>query len=162
MAGSEPGAASPPAAQWVERAEAELRRCGHRSTLPRSLVIGAIGRQDCVLSADQIAEELKRGTRRVGTATIYRTLELLEGLGLVQRLDVGDGLARFEPALPGGEHHHHHYVCAECDRVTPFEDEELERAIEALSSRLGGRVQSHEVILRGGCSNDAHCPLKPR
>jgi Fur family ferric uptake transcriptional regulator len=128
-----------------------LRQAGHRSSVPRSAVVELIGKQDCVLTAHEIADELRLRGREVGTATVYRTLELLEELKLVQRLDVGGTSARYEPALPGGEHHHHHLVCDRCGRVTPFEDPRLERAIESLASRLDYRVGDHDVILKGKC-----------
>ncbi len=142
---------TPPAADWIERAEAALRAGGHRSSTPRSAVLELIGNQDCVLSAREIADELRAGEREVGVATVYRTLELLESMRLVQRLDVGGGSARYEPALPGGEHHHHHLVCDRCGRVTPFEDPSLERAIDDLGRRLDYVVGDHDVILRGQC-----------
>jgi Fur family transcriptional regulator, ferric uptake regulator len=132
-----------------------LRQAGHRSSVPRSAVVELIGKQDCVLTAHEIADELRRRGREVGTATVYRTLELLEELKLVQRLDVGGTSARYEPALPGGEHHHHHLVCDRCGRVTPFEDPRLERAIESLASRLDYRVGDHDVILKGKCPSCA-------
>ena len=141
---------TPPAVDWIEHAEAALRAAGHRSSGPRSAVLELIGRQDCVLSAREIADELRDGGRRVGVATVYRTLERLEGMRLVQRLDVGDGSARYEPALPGGEHHHH-LICDRCGRVTPFDDLRLERAIEDLGRRLDYSVGDHDVILRGEC-----------
>jgi Fur family transcriptional regulator, ferric uptake regulator len=136
---------------WTDLAEARLREAGHRASLPRSAVLDLIGRQDCVLSAQEIADELRAGGRSVGPATVYRTLELLESLKLVQRLDVGGGAARYEPAMPGGEHHHHHLVCDRCGRVTPFEDRGLEQAIDRLAGRLDYRVGEHDVILRGTC-----------
>jgi Fur family ferric uptake transcriptional regulator len=70
---------------------------------------------------------------------------------LLQRLDVGGESARYEPALPGGEHHHHHIVCDKCGLVTPFEDAGLERAIDSLAGRLDHTVGDHDVILRGTC-----------
>ena len=142
---------TPPAEAWIEHAESELRRAGHRSSAPRSAVLELIGRQSCVLSAGEIAAELRSGDRQVGVATVYRTLELLESMRLVQRLDVGGTSARYEPALPGGEHHHHHLVCDRCGRVTPFEDPRLERAIDDLGELLDYRVCDHDVILRGEC-----------
>lgn len=142
---------SPPAESWIEFAEDELHRAGHRASMPRSAVLELIGRQDCVRTAHEIADELRADGRRVGVATVYRTLELLASLGLVQRLDVGGGSARYEPALPDGEHHHHHLVCDRCGRVTPFEDAGLERAIDSLSRKLEHRVGAHDVILRGTC-----------
>lgn len=144
---------TPPADAWVEHAEAELRRAGHRASVPRSAVIELIGRQRCVLSAADIAHELRSSGQQVGVATVYRTLELLESMRLVQRLDVGGSSARFEPALPGGEHHHHHLICDSCGLVTPFEDPKLELAIEELGDRLDYVVGDHDVILRGECPN---------
>ena len=144
-------APTPPAGDWIDRAEEALRTAGHRSSAPRASVLELIAEQDCVLSAREIADELRDGGRPVGVATVYRTLELLEGMRLVQRLDVGDGSARYEPALPGGEHHHHHLICDRCGRVTPFEDDALERAIDQLGRRLDYAVGDHDVILRGTC-----------
>ncbi len=153
MPSSHNDVASPPAAEWIEHAEAALRTAGYRASAPRSAVLGLIARQECVLTAREIADSLRDDGRGVGVATVYRTLELLEGLRLVQRLDVGDASARYEPALPGGEHHHHHLVCDECGLVTPFEDSRLERAIDDLGRRLDYSVGDHDVILRGSCPN---------
>ena len=146
---------TPPADEWVEHAESELRRAGHRSSAPRSAVLEMIGSQRCVMSAAEIAHELRLDGRTVGVATVYRTLELLESMRLVQRLDVGGSSARFEPAMPGGEHHHHHLICDRCGRVTPFEDPKLESAIEDLGERLDYSVGDHDVILRGECPDCA-------
>lgn len=148
-------APSPDAEAWVEAAERGLREAGHRASAPRAAVLEAIARQECVLSAREIADELRAGGREVGVATVYRTLEVLEGMRLLQRLDVGDGSARFEPALPGGEHHHHHLVCDRCGKVTPFEDPKLERAIDDLGDRLDYAVVGHDVVLRGDCPDCA-------
>jgi Fur family ferric uptake transcriptional regulator len=143
--------AGPAAEAWVAAAEEGLRAAGHRASVPRAAVLDLIGRQECVLSAREIADELRSDGREVGVATVYRTLELLEGMRLLQRLDVGDGSARFEPALPGGGHHHHHLVCDSCGKVTPFEDPKLERAIHDLGARVEYRVAGHDVVLRGDC-----------
>ncbi len=74
----------------------------------------------------------------------------------MQRVDVGDGVARYEPA--GGEDHHHHVVCDDCGKVEPFSDPSLERAIELASSRLGYSVEGHEVVLRGECGDCRQAP----
>lgn len=135
---------------WTRDAARALASAGHRSTEPRMAVVELLGRQECVLSAREIVDKLREEGRDVGLATVYRALERLESLGLVQRLDVGEGSARYEPAAPGGEHHHH-LVCEECGLVSPFEDLELERAIARLASRVPYRVGGHDVVLRGSC-----------
>jgi Fur family transcriptional regulator, ferric uptake regulator len=140
--------------QWVETAEARLREHGLKASAPRAAVLESIGRQECVVSAQDIADDLRRRKQRVAVATVYRTLEVLEELKLVQRLDLGGESARFEPALPDG-HHHHHFVCRNCGEAIPFEDPALERAIEALGRRLAANVDEHDVILKGRCPDCA-------
>jgi Fur family ferric uptake transcriptional regulator len=117
-------------------------------------VVELLGRQECVLSAREIADKLQAEGREVGLATVYRALERLEVLGLVQRLDVREGSARYEPSDPQGEHHHH-LVCEWCGRVSPFEDPGLERAIARLARRVPYRVGTHDVVLRGACPSCA-------
>lgn len=155
-------ATSPPAEHWTKLARAELQRAGHRSSAPRAAVVALLGRQRCVLSAREISDRLNAEGNSVGIATVYRTLELLARLRLVQRLDMGTDPARYEPAMPGGDHHHHHLVCEQCSEVTPFDDPALELAIDRLSRELDYRVGDHDVVLRGLCpecrSTSQACP----
>jgi Fur family transcriptional regulator, ferric uptake regulator len=138
------------ASGWVEHTAEILRRAGHRSSAPRMAVVETLGRHDCLLTAREISDRLRTEGRDVGVATVYRALELLEGLGLLHRLETGEGTARFEPAHPSGEHHHH-LVCDRCGKVLAFEDEDLERSIGRLARRLDFRVDGHDVVLRGAC-----------
>ena len=143
---------------WIGRAETELRRAGHHSTVPRSTIITAIGAEDCLVTADELIHRLRDAGRPIGAATVYRTLELLERLRLLRRIEIGDGVARYEPAMPDGEHHHHHYVCLSCGTVTPFEDRDLEEAMVSLARRFDQPVEGHEVILKGTCARCAGHP----
>jgi Fur family ferric uptake transcriptional regulator len=135
---------------WRAHALATLEREGFRAGAARSRVVEALSRQDCCATAQEIADDLRAGDVRVGIASVYRALELLDRLGLVHRLDVGDGTARYEAALPGGEHHHH-VVCDQCGRVAQFADDGLEQAIATLSQRLEFAIDEHDVVLRGTC-----------
>lgn len=142
---------------WADSAEAELRNHGHRTGGAREAVIALLARQDCCLSAQEITEALRSEGSAVGLASVYRALDLLHGMGLVQRVDLGDGGLRYEPVLPGGEHHHH-AVCDSCGRVTAFEDAKLETALERLAGRLRHSIKAHEVVIHGqcrGCSGGA-------
>ena len=114
-------------------------------------MLDLLSRQECCLSAQEISARLRSQGRGVGIASVYRTLDLLHGLGLVQRVDVGEGGQRYEPVIPGGEHHHH-AVCESCGEVTPFDDPRLEHAIERVSGRLGHAVSGHDVVIRGTCT----------
>jgi Fur family ferric uptake transcriptional regulator len=113
-------------------------------------VVSLLGRQNCCLSAHEISEALRDSGTDVGIASIYRALEVLHGMGLVQRVEFGKGVARFEPVTPGGEHHHH-AVCDRCGRVTPFEDERLERHLDRLAGDLRHSMSGHDLVIHGEC-----------
>jgi Fur family ferric uptake transcriptional regulator len=136
---------------WVDSTERLLRDAGHRASAPRAAILELLGQQRCLLTAREMTDQLRAQGRDVGTATVYRALELLHSLGAVERVDTGEGFARYEPADPSGAHHHHHLLCAHCGQVSPFEDERLEQAIDELSERLAYRVEGHDVVLRGIC-----------
>jgi len=138
------------AAQWSEHASTVLGKSGHRWGAARIAVVDVLASHSCCLTARDIADELRARGERTGIASVYRALDLLHDLGLVKRLDVGDGTARYEPADPSGEHHHH-LVCDRCGLVTAFEDDRLEQAIHALSGRVDHAIDAHDVVLRGAC-----------
>jgi Fur family ferric uptake transcriptional regulator len=133
---------------WSEDANQALLEAGFRSGGGRRKVVDLLGEEHCALTAMEIDQRLPG----VGRATVYRALEQLEGLGLIQKVDVGGDAAGYERVDPGGSHHHH-IVCERCGRVIAFEDERLERAIVALAKRPDFRVHSHEVTLRGACTS---------
>jgi Fur family ferric uptake transcriptional regulator len=143
-----------PQNNWGERALAALSKAGFRSGGGRRQVVDLLGGQGCALTALEIDRRLPG----VGRATVYRALEQLEGLGLIQRVDLGADAAGYERVDPGG-HHHHHIVCEQCGRVVAFEDDGLEQAIVALAERPDFKVSRHEVTLRGEC---ARCSDAPR
>jgi Fur family transcriptional regulator, ferric uptake regulator len=145
-----PTSGQDPAARWTGHALDRVARAGHRSGGARRAVIESLAEQDCCRSAQEIFDQLRDDGRAVGIASVYRVLDLLVSLGLVQRLDLGGGVARYEPALPGGEHHHH-VVCVECGEVRPFEDAGLERALHAAAGASEFEVDGHDVILWGRC-----------
>jgi Fur family transcriptional regulator, ferric uptake regulator len=139
------------AIDWERAARIALKESGHRAGGARGAVISLLGRQHCCLSAHEISQELHESGSDVGIASVYRALELLHGMGLVQRVEIGDGGARFEPVVPGGEHHHH-AVCDRCGRVTPFEDERIEKQLEQLAGNLRHSMSGHDLVIRGECS----------
>jgi Fur family transcriptional regulator, ferric uptake regulator len=135
---------------WTEHVHGVLARAGLKRGGARERIIGLLAAEPCALSAVEIEDELKARGTPTGRASIYRVLELLVEHGLVERIEVGDGQARFERALPDGRHHHH-LVCQQCGRLVAFDDPGLERAIDSLSERLGVRIEHHDVLLRGDC-----------
>ena len=142
--------ASATAYDWTQHARTALARAGHRTSAPRDEVIEAIASLGCSVTAREVSDLLRERGSGVGLASIYRALELLERLGLIKRFDVGEGVARYEPAHPSGEHHHH-VVCDSCGTVEAFQDEALERAIHSVSGKVSFDVAAHDVTLHGEC-----------
>ena len=136
--------------KWTEHAQTVLRDQGFSRGGARDAVIEYLGRQHCAASAQEIHQALKREGRTIGMASVYRSLEALHGLQLVQRFDAGHGEGRYEAVPPTGEHHHH-VVCDECERIMPFEDPALERAIDKLAERVPYAIAGHDVVLHGRC-----------
>lgn len=137
---------------WISNARAELRRSGARAGAAREAVIEHLAGQDCCVSAQEVLEGIRASGRSVGIASVYRALEQLADLGLLRRVDLGEGLARFERVQPGGEHHHH-LVCGTCGKVDTFDDPALERAISAVAGSHGYALGEHDVVLRGDCGD---------
>jgi Fur family ferric uptake transcriptional regulator len=139
-------------AAWSEHALERLTGAGYRRGGARQAVIELLDEQPCALSALDIEDALRtRAGRRAGRASIYRALDELLTLGLLTRVDVGDGVARYEPQ----REHHHHLVCDGCGRLQPFQDDALESAIRGLASRVAFDVSDHDVTLHGSCESCA-------
>jgi Fur family ferric uptake transcriptional regulator len=135
---------------WVVHARDTLERDGYRLSAPRTAVVETLATLGCSVTAKEIADRLHERGEDVGVASIYRTLDLLDRLRLARRVDAAEGIARYEPIDPSGEHHHH-IVCEHCGQVTAFEDRGLENAIEELAQRVDYSIDAHDVTLRGKC-----------
>jgi Fur family ferric uptake transcriptional regulator len=136
---------------WVEATTAALSRKGLHKGGARLAVIELLAAQSCCLTAQDIFDALRSSNRKVGIASVYRVLDLLTSEGFVQRIDLGSGVARYEPMSPHG--HHHHLVCDNCGKVDAFEDKALERALGRLEAHSGYAVAGHDVVLHGTCAN---------
>lgn len=140
---------------WAEHALSQLGEAGYRRGGARTAVVEALAQHDCAVTALELEEELRRRRVRVGRASVYRALEVLEELRLVQRIEAARGIAGYERIDPSG-HHHHHAICRRCGRMEPFEDRELERAIGQVAAQVPFEIAEHEVVLRGLCKRCAN------
>jgi Fur family transcriptional regulator, ferric uptake regulator len=154
--------------EWVDRAQSALAAAGHNRGGARRALLELLAGQPCALTALEIEDALRaRGAdrpgrpgrgpgrgRAVSRASVYRILDELERLGLVQRVETGQVMVRYERVFEH-EDHHHHLVCDECGAVMPFADADLERAIGRLSEKVPLRVSEHEIVLHGSCRDCA-------
>lgn len=96
-----------------------IKERGLRMTLPRRAIIDALAEADKYLSAEEIYHKIHADEPGIGLATVYRTLVLLNKLGIVTKLEIGEGKARYELAET---EHHHLIVCERCFKVVKYSD----------------------------------------
>jgi Fur family ferric uptake transcriptional regulator len=102
-------------------------------------------------SAEEIGRELEKDGVKVGTATIYRSIEVLVRSGLVVERDFGEGFRRFESARDMPQHEH--VICTSCGKVVEFQDDRLERMAREIAEAKGYLRQRHRLVIYGVCEN---------
>ncbi|MDQ3948922.1 MAG: transcriptional repressor [Gemmatimonadota bacterium] len=133
----------------TEAFRAYLREHNLPITAQRLAIADVLTESGRHLSAEEIARELSVRRLRAGTATVYRTLELLVRSGLVVERDFGEGFRRYEPARDTP--HHEHLICSRCGQVREFRDERLERMTTLLAEAHGYVRQRHRLVIHGIC-----------
>ncbi|NLO89624.1 MAG: transcriptional repressor [Clostridia bacterium] len=103
------------------------------------------------LSAEEIYDIAKGINPDLGMTTIYRTLDLLVELGVLQKLEFGDGRTRYE-LQDEDMHHHHHLICLKCGKVEEFEMDLLEALEQKILEKKGFEVMDHKLKFYGTCS----------
>ncbi len=143
---SRPGPA--PAEAGVRALAKRLRQRSRKVTGPRQAILSVLRRSRRPLSAREIFDAL--GPASCNLATVYRSMHMLEGEGIVKRVDFGQG-GRFELLEEGDDGHHHHLVCVECAAVVELEEcfpHEVERRIAV---RNGFKKVTHRLEFFGVC-----------
>lgn len=139
-----------------------LRQHARKITGPRQAILDVLRRLPHPLTNKEIHAALPKGD--CDLATIYRSMHLLEEMGMVQRFDFGDGAARFELMGADDDGHHHHLVCVRCTEIVELEDcfpRELEQRIAA---RNGFTAITHKLEFFGlcpGCQGDRSAVVSP-
>ena len=142
---------------WFDK----LAESGYRLTTPRRTLVQIMAESTCALSPMDLFDLGRRQIPGLGLVTVYRMLEKLEELGLVQRVHQKDDCHRY---LRAGEGHEHLLLCTACGRAVFFKGDDLAPLIQALASRTGFQIQDHWLQLFGVCE---HClpledtPVKP-
>lgn len=133
----------------VNRFTSWLRDRGLPVTAQRIAVAEVLFETDRHLSAEEIAAELNGRGSKVGTATVYRTLDVLLESGLVVERDFGEGFRRFESARDVPQHEH--VICTGCGRVEEFRDDRIERIAGELAESRGFTRERHRLVIYGRC-----------
>lgn len=125
-----------------------LDRAGYRLTEPRRSLAALITEQEGHFTAAELVTAARAARPGVGRATVFRTLELLEGIGAIERLDLPNGEHAYVGCEPA---HHHHVVCSRCGRTTEIDDAGLRSVVRDVARQTGFRVDDHRLELFGIC-----------
>lgn len=137
-----------------------LKEQGLKVTNQRLLVLEVLEKHRGEhMTAEDIYELVKVDYPEIGLATVYRTVQLLLELQLVDRINLDDGCVRYEigTLIEGGEgkHHHHHLICKSCGKVWSFEDDLLEELESYIERKTDFHVLDHELKFYGQCKECA-------
>lgn len=126
-----------------------LKGKGYRLTPQRLMVLATLHEAEDHISAVEIFGRVKSKYPYVNKSTVYRTLELLKELGLVNQIELGGDTLYYHPAEKG---HHHHLVCEKCGQVVEIDEEVFAPLEAALRDTYGFSASFKHLALRGRCS----------
>jgi Fur family ferric uptake transcriptional regulator len=130
----------------------QLQKRGYKYTNQREDVLRILlENKESHLSCEEVHGIVARESKDVGIATVYRTLQLFERLGIVYRINFDDGVSRYELNLGNENHHHHHLICTECGNVTEVKLDLLEALEDEIEKEEGFVIRDHNVKFYGIC-----------
>jgi Fur family peroxide stress response transcriptional regulator len=135
----------------MQRFEDVCRRRGLKLTYQRAEIFRQLAGSDEHPDAETIYRRVHRRIPAISPDTVYRTLALLEGQGLVCKAEVLSGAARYDANVD----RHHHFVCTRCGAVRDFYSRTMDKIRVPSAARALGKVLSCEVHLRGICARCA-------
>ena len=138
-----------------EKVKDLLREKGLKVTSQRLMVSNILSAHgDEHLTVEEIYDLAKEESPEIGLATIYRTVQVLLELHVIEKVTFDDGFARYElnGEETGSGHRHHHAICTQCGKVYSLETDLLDTLEKQVFESLGFEVTDHEVKLYGLCS----------
>ncbi|MBD3414105.1 MAG: transcriptional repressor [Candidatus Aminicenantes bacterium] len=142
-----------PSHKWRKR----FRGSGSRWTAPREAILNLLSKTSKHMSAKEIYQALLRIYPGIGLTTVYRTLDLLEKMGFLNKIPLGSGENKYELITESDQTHHHHLICTQCGKIidyTDFVDEELElikKTEKSLKQRHRFQITDHNIEFYGVC-----------
>ena len=126
----------------------QLTKEGHRLTTPRQAIIKLVAPRQDHFSAQEVWAEVRSHHNGIGRATVFRTLDLLTELGVLNRIHGSDGCHRYTVC---DTRHHHHLMCVECGTVIALEAGGIENQIRKMAAEAGFDLLTHHLELVGRC-----------
>jgi Fur family ferric uptake transcriptional regulator len=136
----------------IERIKKLLHTAGYKLTPQREATVRVLlEHEEDHLSAEDVYLLVKEKSPEIGLATVYRTLELLTELKIVDKINFGDGVSRYDLRQEGAAHFHHHLVCLECGSVAEIQEDLLEEVEEIVERDWNFKIKDHRLTFHGIC-----------
>jgi Fur family ferric uptake transcriptional regulator len=137
----------------IEKLKTNLKEKGYKLTPQRRAIVDIIIQNaGSHLTTEELYDLVKTDCPEIGLATVYRTVQLLEELGVVSKLDLNDGCYRYELVREDENHQHHHLICSQCGRVIEVQGDLLEILEHEIESKYDFQIKNHSVKFYGICS----------
>lgn len=136
----------------IDRIKKQLHEASYKLTPQReATVLVLLEHEADHLSAEDVFLLVKEKSPEIGLATVYRTLELLTDLKVVDKINFGDGVSRFDLRKEGADHFHHHLICIECGKVEEIQEDLLGEVEKIVESRWDFAIKDHWLTFHGVC-----------
>jgi len=136
----------------IEKIKQQLQSEGYKLTPQREATVRVLlENEEDHLSAEDVFMLVKQKAPEIGLATVYRTLELLSELHIVEKINFGDGVARYDLRGDINHHHHHHLICMQCGSMQEIREDWLESLEVRLEQEYHFTVVDHRLDFQGGC-----------
>lgn len=136
----------------IEKIKQQLQAQGYKLTPQREATLRVLlENEEDHLSAEDVFMLVKDKAPEIGLATVYRTLELLSDLHVVEKMNFGDGVARYDLRNDSTHHHHHHLICVQCGTLDEIMEDWLGSLEERLEREFGFQVLDHRLDFQGIC-----------
>jgi len=136
----------------IERIKKQLSGASYKLTPQREATVRVLlENEEDHLSAEDVFLLVREKSPDIGLATVYRTLELLNELNVVDKIQFGDGVSRYDLRQEGATHFHHHLVCIECGAVDEIQEDLLEDVEAIVEERWNFIIKDHRLTFHGIC-----------
>lgn len=136
---------------FLENFKEHVPKMGFKNSVQKDYILKVLYFSEDHLTAEKIALNIKKEYNiDVGIATVYRTMKFFEDMNIVESLDVGDGIKRYELSL---SLHHDHLVCTTCSKIIEFSDELIEKQQVKVAKKNNFYLKDHVMTIYGLCEN---------
>jgi Fur family ferric uptake transcriptional regulator len=137
----------------IEKIKQKLQDQGYKLTPQREATARVLlENEEDHLSAEEVFMLVKDKAPEIGLATVYRTLELLSEMHVVEKINFGDGVARYDLRTDNNKHHHHHLICVKCGSMSEIMEDWLGPLEERLEKDYRFTVLDHRLDFQGICA----------